>query len=151
MKLLPESCSSMCVENLAAKKMRERVFLQKLEPKSNENPSKECEREWEWREWAWERLTPLLASIWRELCECTRGETRHNSQVAAGEGGAQEPLALGRPAPGWAPWCPPLARWFLNGHILRKYGARPKVCSKRCPNYFSQRILKLRKYFWCFL
>ena len=56
----------------------------------------------------------------------------------------------GRPAPGWAPWCPPLARWFLNGHELWKYGARPKVCSKRCPNYFSQRILKLKKYFWSF-
>ena len=56
----------------------------------------------------------------------------------------------GRPALGWAPWCPPLARCFLNGYELWKYGARPKVCSKRCPNYFSQRILKLRKYFWSF-
>ena len=51
----------------------------------------------------------------------------------------------GRPAPGWAPWCPPLARCFLNSYELWKYGARPKVCSKRCPTYFSQRILKLRK------
>ena len=56
----------------------------------------------------------------------------------------------GRPAPGWAPWCPPLARCFLNSYELWKYGARPKVCSKRCSNYFSQRILKLRKYFLSF-
>ena len=56
----------------------------------------------------------------------------------------------GRPAPGWAPWCPPLAKCFLNCYKFRKYGARPKVCSKRCPNYFSQRILKLKKYFWSF-
>jgi len=43
-----------------------------------------------------------------------------------------------------------LARCFLNGYELWKYGAQPKVCSKRCPNYFSQRILKLKKYFWSF-
>src|SRR6185312_15325217 len=64
--------------------------------------------------------------------------------------GPGKPLVLGRPAPGWAPLCPPLARCFLNGYELFKYDARPKVCSKRCPNYFSQRILKLKKYFWSF-
>ena len=31
---------------------------------------------------------------------CTRGEASHNSQVAVGEGRAQEPLALGRPTCG---------------------------------------------------
>ena len=77
-------------------------------------------------------------------------EASHNGYGDVGEGGAQEPLALGRPAPGWAPWCPSLARCFLNGRELWKYGAWPKVCSKRRPNYFSQRILKLRKYFWSF-
>ena len=30
----------------------------------------------------------------------TRGGARHNGQVAVGEGGAQEPLALGRPTCG---------------------------------------------------
>src|SRR6185437_7232754 len=48
------------------------------------------------------------------------------------------------------PWCPPLARSFLNGYELWKYGERPKVCSRRCSNYYSQRILKLKKYFWSF-
>ena len=66
---------------------------------------------------------------------------------AVGSGSAD---LWGRPALGWAPWCPPLARCFRNGYKLRKYGARPKVCSKRCPTYFSQIILKLRKYFWSF-
>ena len=56
----------------------------------------------------------------------------------------------GWPAPGWVSWCPHLARCFFNGYELWKYGVRPKVCSKRCSNYFSQRILKLRKYFWHF-
>ena len=83
--------------------------------------------------------TPLGLYL-KKLGECTRGETSHNGQVAVGKGGAQELLALGRPAPGWAPWSPHLARCFLNGYELWKYGARPKVCSKRCPNYFSQRI-----------
>ena len=45
---------------------------------------------------------------------------------------------------------PPLARCFLNGNELWKYGTRSKVCSKTCSNYFSQRILKLKKYFWSF-
>ena len=130
---------------------RERVFLQSnLSQNPKETRARMCEREWEWREWAWELITPLLASIWRKLGECIRGGARHNGQEAVGEGGAQEPWALGRLALGWAPWCPPLARWFLNGHKLWKYSARPKVCSKRCPNYFSQRILKLRKCFWSF-
>ena len=56
----------------------------------------------------------------------------------------------GRLAPGWAPWCPPSAWCFLNGYVLWKYGARPKVCSKGCPKYFFQRILKLKNYFWYF-
>ena len=73
-----------------------------------------------WRRWGPGAVGPRLADLW------------------------------GQPAPGWPPWCPPLARCYLNGYELWKYGAQPKVCSKRCPNYFSQRILELRKYFWSF-
>ena len=41
MKLLPESCSSKCIDNLAAKKWeRESILTIKFEPKSNGNPSK---------------------------------------------------------------------------------------------------------------
>ena len=42
-----------------------------------------------------------------------------------------------------------IIKWVLKER-QQKYGARPKVCSKRCSNYFSQRILKLKKYFWSF-
>ena len=43
---------------------------------------------------------PSLVLYLRILDECTRGGARHNGQVAVGEGGAQEPLALGRPTCG---------------------------------------------------
>src|SRR6185312_525836 len=57
----------------------------------------------------------------------------------------------GRPAPWWAPWCPPLSCCFLNGYKLRKYGARPKVCSKKMSKLFFPKDFKLRKYFfWYF-
>ena len=102
MKLLPESCSSKCVDNLAAKKWeRERVFLRSnLSQNPMETRARMCERGWEWREWAWELITPLSASIWTKLGECTWGGARHNGQEAVGEGGAQEPLALGQPTCG---------------------------------------------------
>ena len=95
---------------------------------------------------------PLFKGIWASAPEEEPGTTvryrwRRWGPGAVGPGSAD---LWGRPAPGWAPWCPPLARCFLNGYELWKYCARPNVCSKRCPNYFSQRILKLRKYFWSF-
>ena len=66
MKLLPKSCSSKYVINSCSKGMRERVFLQsKLSQNPKETRARTCEREWEWREWAWELITPLSASIWR--------------------------------------------------------------------------------------
>ena len=46
-KLLPEYCSSKCVNNLVAKKWERDFLAIKLEPKSNENPRAKCERVWE--------------------------------------------------------------------------------------------------------
>ena len=43
--------------------------------------------------------TPLGLYL-KKLGECTRGGARHNSHRAVGEGGPQEPLALGRPTCG---------------------------------------------------
>ena len=43
---------------------------------------------------------PSLDLYLKKLGECTRGGARHNGQIAVGEGGAQEPLALGRPTCG---------------------------------------------------
>ena len=57
---------------------------------------------------------------------------------------------MGSAGPRVGPLAPPLARCLFNGYELWKYGAWPKVCSKKYPNYFFQRILKLRKYFWSF-
>ena len=45
-------------------------------------------------------LNKPLGLYLKKLGECTRGETSHNGQVAVGKGGAQELLALGRPAGG---------------------------------------------------
>ena len=157
MKLLPECCSSKCVDNLAAKKMIERFLAIKLEPKSKGNPSKNV---WEGVKVERVSMRALHPSLGLYLKRTWRVHPRRGKPQRSGDywkrwgPGAVGPRSAdlwGRPAPGWAPWIPPLARWFLNGYKLRKYGARPKVCLKRCPNYFSQRILKLRKYFWYFL
>ena len=43
---------------------------------------------------------PSLGLYLKNLAECTGEGARHNSQEAVGEGGAQEPLALGRPTCG---------------------------------------------------
>ena len=43
---------------------------------------------------------PSLSLYLKEFGECTRGRAMHNVQVAVGEGGAQEPLVLGRPTCG---------------------------------------------------
>ena len=45
-------------------------------------------------------LHPSLGLYLRILDECTRGGARNNGQVGVGKGGAQEPLALGRPTCG---------------------------------------------------
>ena len=135
---------------------RECVLAIKLESKSKENPSKNV-----WEGVRVERVSmrahhPSLRLYLKEFgrvhprnsqAQWSGSRWRRWGPGAVGFGSAD---LWGQSAPGWAPWCPPLARCFLNGYELWKYVARPKVCSKRCPNYFSQRILKLRKYFWSF-
>ena len=145
----------MCGQSCSKKNDREIPCNQtwaKIQWKSEQ----ECERECEWvceHERAQHpSLGIYLKETWR--MHPRRGRPQQSKSCwrswgpgAVGPGSAD---LWGRPAPGWAPWCPPLARCYLNGYELWKYGAQPKVCSKRCPNYFSQRILKLRKYFWSF-
>ena len=133
---------------------RECVLAIKLESKSKGNPSKNV---WEGVRVSMRAHHPSLGLYLKNLGKCTRGRARHNDQEAVGEGVAQEPLALGRPTcgvgrpQGGPPWCPPLARWFLNGYKLWKYGAQPKVCSKRCPNYFSKGFLNSENIFGIFV
>ena len=56
---------------------------------------------------------PSLGLYLKNLGECTRGRARHNGQEAVGEGGAQEPLALGgRPVGSAGPKVGPLVPPF---------------------------------------
>ena len=70
---------------------------------------------------------PSLGLYLKNLGECTRGRARHNGQEAIGEGGAQEPLALGWPTygvgqPQGGPPCGPLwpdsSSMVINFEIL---------------------------------
>ena len=136
--------------------MRESDFLK---PNLSQNPmetrARMCERECEWV-CEYERAQHPSRPLFKEKMARAPEERQATT--------AMEPLEKVGPRNCW-PWLgqpvgsagprvgnvvPPLARCFLNGYELWKYDARPKVCSKRCPNYFSQRILKLRKYFWYF-
>ena len=152
MKLLPERCSSKCIGNLVAKKWEREISCNQTGAKIQWKPEQECERECEWvceQERAQHPSIGLYLKItWhvhprRGKPQWSGSRWRRWGPGAVGLGSAD---LWGRPAPGWVPWCPPLARWFLNGHKLWKYGARPKVCSKRCPNFFPK-DLKTQKIF----
>ena len=65
MKLLPECCSSKCVDNLAVRK-------------SNGNPRAKFEREWVNDSWVGELNTHLSASIYRENGRAPLGGAGHN-------------------------------------------------------------------------
>ena len=98
---------------------------------------------------------PSLGLYLKNLGECTRGRARHNGIVAVGEGGAQEPLALGRPTcgvgrpqggPHGAPLWPGDSSTVINFENM-VHG------QKFARKYFqinSQRIMKLRNFFWYF-
>jgi len=57
---------------------------------------------------------------------------------------------VGSAGPKVGPWCPPLARCFLNGYKLWNSGACSEVCSKRCSNYFPKDF-ETQKIFLVFL
>ena len=152
MKLLSESCSSNYVINLAAKNWERECSCNQTWVKIQRKLEQECVRGSE-HEGAQNPSRGLyLKRTWRvhprrERPQQSSSHWRRWGPGAVGPGSAN---LWDRPAPGWAPWCPPLAICFLNSYELWKYGPWPKVCSKRCSNYFSQRILKLKKYFWSF-
>ena len=135
---------------------RERDFLK---PNLSQNPmetrARVCERECEWvceHERAQHPSRPYLKRRWR--VHQRRGKPQrlwsHWRRWGPGAVGPGSADLWGRPAPGWAPWCPPSAWCFLNGYELWKYSAWPKVCSKKCPNYFSQRIKNSENIFGIF-
>ena len=138
MKLLPESCSSKCVDNLAAKKWEREFSCNQTWAKIQRKPE---QRMWEgvWVSvWAWESSTPLSRPLFKVNLVCAPEESQPQRSGSCCRWCGPGPLALGRPAPGWASWCPPLARCFLNGHMPWKCLARPKFAWKRCPNYFPK-------------
>ena len=79
----------------------------------------------------------------------------HNSHVAIGEGGAQGPLALGRPTCGAGrPQGGPLVPLFGQIPLQRSYSFETLMhvqkFARKDVQMISQRILKLGKYFWYF-
>ena len=98
---------------------------------------------------------PSLGLYLKNLGECTRGGARHNGQEAVGEGGSQEPLALGRPTcrvgrPQGGPLGAPL--WPVASSTVRNFENMVHG-QKFARKYFQinfQRIMKLRKFFWYF-
>ena len=142
---------------------RESVLAIKLESKSKGNPSKNV-----WEGVRVERVSmrahhPSLGLYLKEFGRCTRGRARHNGQVAVGEGGAQEPLVLGRPTcgvgrPQVCPLVPPFGQMLPQRLWTLEIWFTPKVCSKRCPKYFwyfwkgkgARKIPACRKHFWKF-
>ena len=96
--------------------------------------------------------TPLGLYL-KKLGECTRGGARHNGQVAIGEGGAQKPLALGRPTcgvgrpQGWPPGVPLRSGASSTVKFFENMVHGQNFASKDVQIIFSQRILKLKKYF----
>ena len=55
----------------------------------------------------YERAQHISRPLFKEkTARAPEEEASHNGYGVVGEGGAQEPLALGRPAPGWAPGAP---------------------------------------------
>ena len=156
MKLLPKSCSSKYVINLAAKKWEREISWTKLEPKSNGNQSKNV---WEgvWVSvWVWESSTPPLGPYlkrrWRVHQRRGKPQRLWSRWRRWGPGavGPRSADLWGRPALGWAPWCPPLARCFLNGYKLWNSDACSEVCLKRCSNYFPKDF-ETQKIFLIFL
>ena len=81
---------------------------------------------------------------------CTRGEAIHNGQVAVGEGGAKEPLALGRPALGGPPGAP---LWPDASSMVICLGneVHGQSLLERDVQIIFQRILKLKNIFGIFL
>ena len=134
----------------------ERFLVIKLEPKSNGNPSKNVwERVWV-SVWAWESSTPLSRPLFKEneRRHAKRGRPQWSGDRWCKWGlhnGYQGSADLGvRPTHWWARCCSPLAVELQRSYGRWPWGARPEFCSKRCPNYFSKRILKFKKYFWYF-
>ena len=148
MKILPESCSSKCVDNLAAKKW-ERDFLQ---PNLSQNPMKTQEKfvrgsVWE-REWKseCEWNTPLSQPLFK-------GERvkAHKERPATT---VREPLVnvgprsrwpwVGRPVgsagPRVGPLLPPFGQILFQQSYALELWCTANIFWKRCPNYFSKRF-----------
>ena len=98
---------------------------------------------------------PSLGLYLKNLGGCTRGDARHNGQVAVGEGGAQVLLALGRPTcgvgrpqggPPGAPLWPVASSTVINFENM----VHGQKFARKDVQIIFQRILKLRKYFWYF-
>ena len=95
---------------------------------------------------------PSLGLYLKNLGECTRGRARHNGQVTIGEGGAQEPLSLGRPTcgvgrPQGGPLVPPL--WSCASSTVKKFENMvhgQKFALKDVQNIFPKGF-----YFWFFV
>ena len=139
MKLLPKSCSSNYVINLAAKNWERECSCNQTWAKIQRKPEKECVRRSESEGSEHESSSPLSRPLFKESGWVH--PRRSQAQRSGSRWRRWDPGAIGSGSgdPKVGPLVPPpLARWFLNGYKLWKYGVRPKVCSKRCPNYFSK-------------
>ena len=112
MKLLPECCSTKYVDNLAAKKWERECSCNQNWAKIQRKPEQECVRGSESEESEHESSSPLSRPLFKEFGRVhpRRGQPQRSGSRwkrwglgAIGSGSAD---LWGRPAPGWAPWCP---------------------------------------------
>ena len=158
MKLLPESCFSKCVDNLAAKKWERESFLAiKLEPKSNGNPSKNV-----WEGVRVERVSmrahhPSLGLYLKEFgrvhprksqAQQSSSRWRRWRPGAVGPGSAD---LCGQPTPGWAPWCPPFGQMLPQRLWTLEIWCTAKSLLEKMSKLLFPKDFKTQKIFLVFL
>ena len=150
MKLLPESCSSNYVINLAANYWEREYSCNQTRAKIQKKPEQECVRSASGEsehESSSPLSRPLFEGNWAGAPKEEPGTTVRKPLEKVGPR-SHWPW-VGRPQGG--PLVPPFGQVIPQRSWTLKIWCTAKSCSKRCPNYFSQKILKLWKYFfWSF-